>query len=156
MRNVRLMQGLAVVVASVAILALAGSVQAGLIAGGVDAMPGYFGERTFEYSAAEYTLDATVDFAVYATDQYPGTDPSAGSDYVYAYQVFVDPSSTVGTGYFSVGLASGSGAHHPGDDTSAARPAIPAVRPMTWPGSDPRALIGSSIRTSAPARIPRP
>jgi hypothetical protein len=114
--------GLTGVVASGVILALVGSLQAGLIADGAGAMPGYYGTRTFSSSTAGDTLLAAVDFAVYAPGNYPGADPSLGNDYAYVYQIFADSLSTVNAGFFSVGLTSGSGAHHPGDDVSGGAP----------------------------------
>jgi hypothetical protein len=54
--------------------------------------------------AAGGALDGYVDYAVYAPGKYDGT--MSFNDYVYAYQIFSNHSSTVSIDYFSVGLES--------------------------------------------------
>ena len=104
------------------VLLLVGSALAGPIAGGVDAMPGFFGTVYYDYTAAGDTLTAQVDYAVYGRGDYPGVDPSSGADYAYVYQIFNDAASTVGIEWFSVGLESGAIARNPGEDESVSAP----------------------------------
>lgn len=85
-------------------------------------MAGFFGTRSYTLTAGGDTLTADVDYAVYAPTDYPGVDPSAGSDHVYVYQVFNAAASTVDVAFFSIGLEDGSGADHEGDDTSVGAP----------------------------------
>lgn len=65
------------------------------------AMPAYRGSSLF--STLGGSLSGHVDYAVFAPGQYDGT-LSFGGLYVYAYQIFSNPSSTVSIDYFSVGL----------------------------------------------------
>ena len=113
--------GAALVVVGV-MLVCTGPLEAGPIATDTRAMVGFYGTRSFSHSGGGETLTADVDYAVYAPADYPGDDPSAEADYVYVYQIFNDPTSTVGVAFFSVGLEDGSGADHAGDDTSAGAP----------------------------------
>jgi len=96
----------------------------GLLADSGLAMSGWKGTVTSHYTYDSIVLDAVLDFAVFDLGDYPGDDPSSGSEYVYAYQVFNLSSSTVGVTAFSVGLASGSGAGNIGDDTSGTQPGV--------------------------------
>ena len=111
-----------VVTVTAVLLGCAGLAMAGPIAGGVDAMPGFFGTVYYDYTAAGDTLTAQVDYAVYRPGDYPGLYPSAGTDYAYVYQIFNDATSTVGIEWFSVGLESGAIARNPGEDTSLGAP----------------------------------
>jgi hypothetical protein len=80
---------------------------------GVDGngMSGYTGSTTF----VNGVLHASVDFAVFAPGHYAGQDPSAGADYVYAYQLF-NTSQARNIDTFSVGLNPGSGARNATSD----------------------------------------
>ena len=138
------------------VLLLVGSALAGPIAGGVDAVPGFFGTVYYDYTAAGDTLTAQVDYAVYGPDDYPGLDPSGGADYAYVYQIFSDAASTVGVKFFSVGLESGAIARNPGEDTSGGAPGQSGGRSpgMTWVDSDsvlwvfnPSVLVGGYSTT---------
>ena len=127
-----------VVTVMAVLLGCAGLAMAGPIADGVGALSGFFGSRSYSHTAGGDTLTADVDFAVYAPLAYPGSDPSFGADYAYVYQIFNDALSTVGVGFFSVGLEDGSGAHHAGQDTSADAPGLAA-------GQSPSlAMVGST------------
>jgi len=89
--------------------------QASLLSSDPLAMAAWRGTQTFYAADDVYTLNVTADYAVYAPGQYPGTDPSVGADYVYAYEIFntLNPAS-VGVTMLTVGLAPGSGAHYAG------------------------------------------
>ena len=83
--------------------------QAGILAGDPNAMVGWDGSVSLSATYSPYSLSAVVDYAVYAKgsfDQsFPGSDPSNGACYVYAYQFFnSEPASTVSIKQFSVGL----------------------------------------------------
>ena len=88
-----------------------------------NAIPGWQGTATFTGTTGGFTLKAEVDYAVYA----PATlsplfnfdnsaalggpaafDPSAGTQYVYAYEINNDPTGTAIALNLSVGLLSGS------------------------------------------------
>jgi len=60
---------------------------------------------------------ADVEYAVYAPTAYPGSHPDKDANYIYAYQVFNDATSTVTLVSLSVGLEDGSGAASPQDDS---------------------------------------
>jgi len=111
-----------VVAVTVVLLGCASLATAGPIAGGVDALPGFYGSRSYSYTAGGDTLTADVDFAVYAPLAYPGSGSSFGADYVYAYQIFNSALSTVDVSFFSVGLESGAIARNAGEDASAGAP----------------------------------
>jgi hypothetical protein len=89
--------------------------QASLLSSDPLAMAAWRGTQTFYAADDVYTLNVTVDYAVYAPGQYPGTDPSVGADYVYAYEIFntLNPAS-VEVIMLTVGLAPGSGARYAG------------------------------------------
>jgi hypothetical protein len=81
-------------VLTVIVCAGAAPAWAGVLVGDTNAMPAYNG-TTSPYSNDpnfSFTTSADVDFAVYQPGNFnlsfPGQDPSGGSDYVYAYQVF--------------------------------------------------------------------
>ena len=63
-------------------------------------------------------LDANIEYAVYAPGSYPGTDPSAGSNWVYAYQVFNNSTGSVDLSQLSVGRLPGSTVNNVGHDPS--------------------------------------
>jgi hypothetical protein len=117
------MRGIAAGVLVMVTWLLSAPASAGPIADGVDALTGFFGSRSYSYTGGGYSLTAEVDFAVYEPLAYPGSVPLSGADdYVYAYQIFNSAASTVGIGWFSVGLESGVTARNPGEDTSAGAP----------------------------------
>lgn len=86
---------------------------------GLDAngMAGFTGSAAFSSG----DLQATLDYAVFAPGDFIGTDPSGGSEYVYAYQVF-NTSTGRSVDTFSVGLLAGHGAGNAG-----AEPGYPQV-----------------------------
>jgi hypothetical protein len=73
-----------------------------------NAMSGWHGTTPF-HAAGTKIIDGHIDYAVYLPNQFdlsfPGlTDPSAASNYVYAYQIFSSSVSTDAITGFSVGL----------------------------------------------------
>jgi PEP-CTERM motif len=69
-----------------------GIAEAGLLSsnnGG--ALPGFTGTQSFNDDFSGFTVNALVDYAVFAPGAFgaafPGLDPSGGTDYVYAYQI---------------------------------------------------------------------
>jgi hypothetical protein len=68
----------------------------------------YSGTTAFSFSQGTSILNVNVEYAVFAPGQYAGSDTSGGTDYIYAYQIFSDSSSTVAVDFFSVGIISGS------------------------------------------------
>ena len=74
------------------------------------AMAGWTGTQTFSETLFTFTLDAEVDFAVYAPGAFNTSsalgfpaDPSGGADWVYAYQVF-NTGGNVAPSLLSVGF----------------------------------------------------
>ncbi len=70
----------------------AGTAQAGLLsANSGGAIPAYTGSQTFSGGFSTFTVNAEVDYAVFAPGDFgvafPGLDPSGGNEFVYAYQV---------------------------------------------------------------------
>lgn len=64
------------------------------------AIPAYTGSQLFNIDFFTFTVNANVDFAVFAPGTfdtaYPGEDTSGGTEYVYAYQVLsLDPDTAV-------------------------------------------------------------
>ncbi len=86
------------------------AVEAGLLsANSGGAIPAFTGSQAFVDGFAGFTVNASVDFAVFAPGAFgvafPGLDPSAGADYVYAYQIInsdTPDASAIST--FTVGL----------------------------------------------------
>lgn len=103
---------------------LAAPAKADVLAESLLAMAGWKGTSTNIYTYKSTVLDVELDYAVFDIGDYPGSDPSGGNEYVYAYQIFSNNASTVSITAFSVGLADGSGAGNIGDDTSAFQPGV--------------------------------
>ena len=93
------------------------SAHGGLIAGDSNAMPTWHNTLAFTGSSAYAPIKylyADIDYAVYDKGDFnlsfPGLDPSGGTQYVYAYQLFNQsnpPSTDLGIGKFTVGVHSG-------------------------------------------------
>lgn len=78
-----------------AVLLLSDPAGAGTLRVDVNAMPDWHGSELFqsEFGLPAFEFLAEVDYAVYAPSKFedtfgPGSDPSGGQDYVYAYQIF--------------------------------------------------------------------
>lgn len=68
------------------------------------ALPGFHNHITFTAGSA---LSGSLDYAVYGPGSYDGSLSFPADKYVYCYQVFDSPGSTVNIDYFSVGLYPG-------------------------------------------------
>jgi hypothetical protein len=73
--------------------------------------PAWSGTQHFSNSFFDVQISADVDYAVYPPGQFAlsssldnPTDPSGGSDYVYAYQIWNSAASNVGLNAFSMGF----------------------------------------------------
>lgn len=86
--------------------------EAGLLsANSGGAIPAFTGTQLYSNSFAGFSVNASVDYAVFAPGAFgvafPGQDPSGGTDYVYAYQINnltgTIPASTA-ISQFTVGL----------------------------------------------------
>jgi hypothetical protein len=83
-----------------------------LLATDTAAIPGFHGTQSFDAAAGPLTFGAEVEYAVYAPGQFHSstalggpTDPSGGTQYVYAYQLINDGSAAQRTiGELSVGF----------------------------------------------------
>lgn len=82
-------------------------------------------------------LTVNVDYSAFKPGFYPGVDPSLGLQYVYAYQVFNLPASTVALTAFSVGLDPLAVAVNPGADNTIGVVVPPGITPDLF-------VIGSS------------
>ena len=84
--------------------------EAGLLsANSGGAIPAFTGTQAFVNSFSGFTVNATVDYAVFAPGAFgvafPGQDPSSGTDYVYAYQITnSDTPDATAVSTFTVGL----------------------------------------------------
>jgi hypothetical protein len=79
--------------AATALIALTCTALAGPLPTDANAIPGFQGSAAFTGNVGPAILDANVEFAVYAPGSFglsfpPIDDPSGGTQYVYAYQVF--------------------------------------------------------------------
>ena len=111
MKRARLFAGLA------AVLLAAGTTQAAPLATDPLTMAAWRGAKDFDSSGGGWTLDVKVEFAVYDKGDYPGSDPSGGSHYVYAYEIFNLAGGSADVTQVSIGLAKGSGAVNIGAHT---------------------------------------
>lgn len=105
-------------------LGFASVASAGFLATDPVALPGFKGSQPF----VSGTLNVNVDYAVFAPGAYPiAEDPSLGSEFVYAYQIF--PHDFKPVTFFTVGLAV-SGTHNPAIDLLHAT--IGGTPPTAW------------------------
>ncbi len=122
----RIRWGAAALAAAGIVIVISSPTQAALLSGDPNALPAWQGTQSFFNTDGFFTLDVTVDYAVYAPGQYGGTDPSGGTQFVYAYQVSNNANPvSVGVSQFSVGLIPGSGAANQGEDASVGAPGLP-------------------------------
>jgi hypothetical protein len=77
------------------------------LCGDPNAMTGFTGTTSFDITVSNISLNADVEYAVYAPGTYPGKDLTGGSEYIYAYQIFNRPHTNVAIDFFSVGISSG-------------------------------------------------
>ena len=85
-----------VVAILVSLAVVVNTAAAGVLAVDGNALPAFRGTKGFDITLATWVLISEVDYAVYAPGQFEasfgvGSDPSAGTHYVYAYQLFNDP-----------------------------------------------------------------
>lgn len=114
-----------VCVMAVAVALAATAAQASLMHEDPAAMLAWQGTQHYQASDATYLLDVDVDYAVYAPGAYPGADPSGGTDYVYAYEIFNTVNAgSVEAGLLLVGLQQSSGARNIGLDVSSGAPGL--------------------------------
>jgi hypothetical protein len=120
------------------------------------------GTASFSGTTGANTLNAQVDYAVYAPGQFgtsaalgaPGhtpADPSGGADYVYAYEIFNGvPAGTVIDLNLSVGLASGAipnGSTNITNDPGTPAGGVAPSLSQFIPGSDPEQAAKWSYTT---------
>ena len=93
------------------LLALAATSVAGPLAVDGNALAGWSGTQHYSGGSPGFGFEADVDFAVFAPGDfelsYPAEDPSSGSEYVYAYQIFNQGPNSIGL--LSVGMSGGIG-----------------------------------------------
>lgn len=144
-------------VLAIALLSLPTDATGGLISGDSNALNGWHGTLQWtgtsnpEYPPLKY-LYANIDYAVYAPGEFVKTftgwtDPSGGTQYVYAYQLFNDahtpPSDDAAIKTFTVGIHSGeqiAGVYYGTiDDTGTATDKTPTS--WVWSGTPTAASI---------------
>jgi len=105
------------------------------------AIPAYTGSQAFSNGFMTFTVNADVDYAVFAPGAFgaafPGLDPSGGTEYVYAYQVEnTDPATdisklTVGLDgdepLGTIGFIPDAGLHDPADELFVGAPPTSAA-----------------------------
>ncbi len=100
-------------VVALVLLATSRVASAGLLPGDANAMASWQGTQLLTRTVGSSVVKAEVDYAVYAPGQFgassdlgfpAGLDPSGGADYVYAYEVYNDPTATISLIQFSVGI----------------------------------------------------
>ena len=93
------------------LLALVAPSAAGPLNGDGNAIAGFSGSQHFSGGFPGFGFEADVDYAVFEPGDfelsYPGEDPSAGSEYVYAYQIFNQGPNSIAL--LSVGMSGGAG-----------------------------------------------
>ncbi len=120
--GIRRLARLMTVVACVALFS--SSAWAGMLADDANALAAWRGNVLTSHTYGGVTLDVDLQYAVYDIGQYPGVDPSGGTELVYAYQIFNEAASTVGVTVLSVGLGADHGAGNVGFDASVGAPGI--------------------------------
>jgi len=98
---------------------------AGMLADDPNAWPGWHGTITTSHTYNGVYLEVDLDYAVFNIGDYPGLDPSGGTEAVYAYQVTNVAASTVGVTVLSVGLLTGDDSGNIGSDVTAGAPGVP-------------------------------
>jgi len=94
-----------VVTVMAVLLALSGTAAASPLVSDLNAMPLWQGTQQFNATSGVRTLQVDVEYAVYAPGNYGlSADPSGGTEFVYAYQVFNDLLGNAPVSSFSVGL----------------------------------------------------
>ena len=129
---------------------LAGIANAGLLTADPNALPGFQGTSTFIGTSGAFTLHADVDYAVYAPGAFDtsaalgfpaAADPSGGTEFVYAYQIFNDgPAGSTIALNLSVALLPGAipaGSHRIGDAPGTPAGGVPPDSALFIPGTDP-------------------
>jgi len=91
----------------------------------------------------DVTLDVDVEFAVFAPGAYEnsGTDPSGGTEYVYAYQVFNDRAGDTPVSSFTVGLDPASDPDDIGSDSGSGTAGGTAPSAKAFSGSPPSSAV---------------
>jgi len=107
-----------------------------------NAMPAWKGTQGFHDVDVLFpgaTLDVDVEYAVYAPGQYglSGTDPSGGTQFVYAYQVFNNLAGNVPISSFSVGLDPTANVANIGSDAGSGTPLGTAPTANAFTGVPP-------------------
>ena len=104
------------------VLICAASTEAGLLAGDGNAIAGWQGTLDVTYDDGGDVLHALLDYAVFLPTQYPGDVADMDSQYVYAYQLFIESDATVALTFFSIGLDSPASVFNIGEDVSVGQP----------------------------------
>ncbi|MCK4602955.1 MAG: PEP-CTERM sorting domain-containing protein [Phycisphaerae bacterium] len=104
------------------VLICAASTEAGPLAGDGNAMASWQGTLDVTYDEGGDVLHALLDYAVFLPTMYPGDVADMDSQYVYAYQLFIENDTTVALTFFSIGLDSSASAFNIGEDVSVGQP----------------------------------
>ena len=108
-----------------------------------NAMPAWQGTRQFYDTDGVATLQVDVEYAVYAPGNYglSGTDPSGGTQFVYAYQAFNDLAGNAPVSTFSVGLDPTANVSNIGSDAGSGTPGGTAPSANAFSGTPPTSAV---------------
>ncbi len=129
------------------LLGCAGLATAGPIADDVNAIPAWRGTQNFYVEGTGLftgaTIDVDVEYAVYQPGDYggSGTDPSDGTEYVYAYQIFNDLAGNEPVSSFSVGLDAGADPDDIGSDAGSGTTGGTVPSASAFSGSPPTSAV---------------
>jgi hypothetical protein len=140
-KSVRICSYIAAVVVAVGMCSY--SVLADPLATDPNAMAGWKGTQNFyAYDAGlQAVLNVDVEYAVYGPGDYGGIDPSGGTEYVYAYQIFNDLAGNVPVTLLSVGINPDANPAIIGQDSTTGTPGGIPVTFAAFSGSPPTSAI---------------
>ena len=122
---------------------LSAPASAGPIADDLNAMSAWQGTQQFYDTEGVATLRVDVEYAVYEPGHYglSGADPSVGTQFVYAYQIFNDLGGNRPVSSFSVGLDPTANVAHIGSDAGSGTPGGTAPTASAFSGAPPTSAV---------------
>jgi len=125
------------------LVGLGGAADASPLVSDPNAMPVWQGTQRFYATSGVATLQVDIEYAVYAPGNYSlsGTDPSGGTKFVYAYQVFNDLLGNAPVSTFSVGLDPTANVANIGSDAGSGTPGGTAPTASAPSGTPPTSAV---------------
>ena len=131
-----------VVTVMAVLLALSGTAAASTLVSDLNAMPLWQGTQQFNATSGVRTLQVDAEYAVYAPGNYGlSADPSGGTEFVYAYQVFNDLLGNAPVSSFSVGLDPTANVANIGSDATSGTSGGTAPTASVFTGSPPTSAV---------------